>query len=121
MSCSSTSGVDNASRFRVMLRYKSRPVAVWLVGFFNSYVTRWMSPHGWLSLNAPDAVNISIATGSLTPTLVRPLPTRKPPDKILLVPFVGVTAHRSEEHTSELPSLRHLVCRLLLVKRQQPD
>src|SRR5258705_5665867 len=28
---------------------------------------------------------------------------------------------RSEEHTSELQSLRHLVCRLLLVKKNQMD
>src|SRR5438045_5944196 len=28
-------------------------------------------------------------------------------------------AHRSEEHTSELQSLRHLVCRLLLEKKKQ--
>src|SRR5436853_4562567 len=27
------------------------------------------------------------------------------------------TGHRSEEHTSELQSLRHLVCRLLLEKK----
>src|SRR5471030_3403841 len=27
---------------------------------------------------------------------------------------------RSEEHTSELQSLRHLVCRLLLEKKKQP-
>src|SRR5262245_62675052 len=27
--------------------------------------------------------------------------------------------HRSEEHTSELQSLRHLVCRLLLEKKKQ--
>src|SRR5262245_63986947 len=27
-------------------------------------------------------------------------------------------AHRSEEHTSELQSLRHLVCRLLLEKKK---
>src|SRR5471030_3454331 len=29
----------------------------------------------------------------------------------------GDAAHRSEEHTSELQSLRHLVCRLLLEKK----
>src|SRR5436853_4505881 len=29
-------------------------------------------------------------------------------------------AHRSEEHTSELQSLRHLVCRLLLEKKKNP-
>src|SRR5258705_4924190 len=28
---------------------------------------------------------------------------------------------RSEEHTSELQSLRHLVCRLLLEKKNRPD
>src|SRR5258705_3845053 len=31
---------------------------------------------------------------------------------------VGVGASRSEEHTSELQSLRHLVCRLLLEKKK---
>src|SRR5437899_9685356 len=30
----------------------------------------------------------------------------------------GVTPGRSEEHTSELQSLRHLVCRLLLEKKK---
>src|SRR5258705_9823318 len=30
------------------------------------------------------------------------------------------TNHRSEEHTSELQSLRHLVCRLLLEKKKKP-
>src|SRR5262245_63704967 len=30
-----------------------------------------------------------------------------------------MTATRSEEHTSELQSLRHLVCRLLLEKKKQ--
>lgn len=39
------------------------------------------------------AVYISIATAPLTPALVMPLPARKSPDKILLVPFVGVTQH----------------------------
>src|SRR5258705_7000737 len=28
---------------------------------------------------------------------------------------------RSEEHTSELQSLRHLVCRLLLEKKKEPE
>src|ERR1035438_595902 len=36
----------------------------------------------------------------------------------ILVPTLGSlgTGYRSEEHTSELQSLRHLVCRLLLEK-----
>src|SRR5258705_8855347 len=37
-------------------------------------------------------------------------------DKVLLVPSI---AGRSEEHTSELQSLRHLVCRLLLEKKKK--
>src|SRR5262245_62969203 len=32
------------------------------------------------------------------------------------VPLFAVLVNRSEEHTSELQSLRHLVCRLLLEK-----
>src|SRR5258705_2196934 len=32
-------------------------------------------------------------------------------------PVGRVALHRSEEHTSELQSLRHLVCRLLLEKK----
>src|SRR5437899_4623306 len=31
------------------------------------------------------------------------------------------TSQRSEEHTSELQSLRHLVCRLLLEKKKKND
>src|ERR1035438_8453931 len=31
---------------------------------------------------------------------------------------MGITSPRSEEHTSELQSLRHLVCRLLLEKKK---
>src|SRR5262245_62891437 len=42
--------------------------------------------------------------------------------RIVALPIVVVTAvmvmWRSEEHTSELQSLRHLVCRLLLEKKK---
>src|SRR5438045_5857335 len=31
---------------------------------------------------------------------------------------IGIVLYRSEEHTSELQSLRHLVCRLLLAKKK---
>src|SRR5437899_9838549 len=33
--------------------------------------------------------------------------------------FLFLARYRSEEHTSELQSLRHLVCRLLLEKKKQ--
>src|SRR5262245_64051116 len=36
----------------------------------------------------------------------------------LRVPEAAIDATRSEEHTSELQSLRHLVCRLLLEKKK---
>src|SRR5262245_62275411 len=36
----------------------------------------------------------------------------------LVTLLLGATAVRSEEHTSELQSLRHLVCRLLLEKKK---
>src|SRR5258705_1801219 len=35
--------------------------------------------------------------------------------------LVRTKGKRSEEHTSELQSLRHLVCRLLLEKKKQRD
>src|ERR1039458_10422739 len=34
-------------------------------------------------------------------------------------PSIALALDRSEEHTSELQSLRHLVCRLLLEKKKQ--
>src|SRR5437899_6437191 len=34
---------------------------------------------------------------------------------------IGLDDLRSEEHTSELQSLRHLVCRLLLEKKKKKD
>src|SRR5262245_64660288 len=34
-------------------------------------------------------------------------------------PAAGMQSNRSEEHTSELQSLRHLVCRLLLEKKNR--
>src|SRR5947199_4413760 len=37
----------------------------------------------------------------------------------LLIPSKSCTRWRSEEHTSELQSLRHLVCRLLLEKKKK--
>jgi len=39
----------------------------------------------------------------------------------IYMPAAGsvIGVHRSEEHTSELQSLRHLVCRLLLEKKKK--
>src|SRR5205814_6028609 len=35
------------------------------------------------------------------------------------IPVIPIVIKRSEEHTSELQSLRHLVCRLLLEKKKK--
>src|SRR5258705_9085396 len=43
---------------------------------------------------------------------------RRAPKPVPTIIAVGV-ASRSEEHTSELQSLRHLVCRLLLEKKKK--
>src|SRR5882724_10857133 len=45
---------------------------------------------------------------------------RLPPTKPFSGPRFSKYCFRSEEHTSELQSLRHLVCRLLLEKMRQP-
>src|SRR5258708_16129180 len=42
-------------------------------------------------------------------------------DNHLMLVDVRPVALRSEEHTSELQSPDHLVCRLLLEKKKQPD
>src|ERR1035441_1747440 len=67
--------------------------------FFDSTKNENWSPQGW----TPE------------PWGFYPLPGK--PDDILQ--SVEIPALRSEEHTSELQSLRHLVCRLLLEKKKQ--
>src|SRR5205814_10477878 len=72
---------------------------------------------------------VSGHTHSLVNTVVNGIPivqARSSGAGIALVDFVRVTAAgalrrevRSEEHTSELQSLRHLVCRLLLEKKKK--
>src|SRR2546422_5404658 len=49
-------------------------------------------------------------------------PAREPPgvpDRLVAARRAGL--HRSEEHTSELQSRLHLVCRLLLEKKKKKD
>src|SRR5262245_62961695 len=46
-----------------------------------------------------------------------PLPFARTNDWSILIMSNGKRCRRSEEHTSELQSLRHLVCRLLLEKK----
>src|SRR5262245_65935105 len=51
----------------------------------------------------------------LQPSTGTPEPPAQPAPIAVVVP---ATRFRSEEHTSELQSLRHLVCRLLLEKKK---
>src|SRR5258705_13852327 len=56
--------------------------------------------------------------------LARHLPDHIPGHPAVVVqnqPGAGSLTMRSEEHTSELQSLRHLVCRLLLEKKKTPS
>src|SRR5690554_7595340 len=50
----------------------------------------------------------------------RPAPAACPGSGCMLLALgaIAMTAHRSEEHTSELQSRPHLVCRLLLEKKK---
>src|SRR5437899_5014463 len=62
------------------------------------------------------------------PVCVCKIASKTPPDRPPTTAFPAALASRktmrqgkrSEEHTSELQSLRHLVCRLLLEKKNQP-
>src|SRR5690554_7708529 len=53
---------------------------------------------------------------SLLHALTRPA---TPLDPLFINPLVSVLPRRSEEHTSELQSRPHLVCRLLLEKKKK--
>src|SRR5262245_64897626 len=64
---------------------------------------------------ATNASNNAIATnvnGSVAPTPNNRLAINR-------VTIIAAPSPRSEEHTSELQSLRHLVCRLLLEKKKK--
>src|SRR5262245_64145808 len=50
---------------------------------------------------------------------VAEVPVKSQTPGVFATTVAGVVATRSEEHTSELQSLRHLVCRLLLEKKKR--
>src|ERR1039458_4385278 len=77
-----------------------------------------------------DEINYAIGYKMLSPETVADVLRRKP--EMTHVILTGRNAHpllveladtvtRSEEHTSELQSLRHLVCRLLLEKKKHEN
>src|SRR5947199_5630357 len=75
------------------------------------------------TLSLHDALPISRksrTTSLLTLGAIRSSTILSPPTPILAgSPYTTSSRGRSEEHTSELQSLRHLVCRLLLEKKNK--
>src|SRR2546422_6586743 len=63
------------------------------------------------------AMGEEVASVAITPDGKRALATKFPAHKIALLEING--QKRSEEHTSELQSRLHLVCRLLLEKKKK--
>src|SRR5437899_7174213 len=76
---------------------------------------RLSGQHGMPPQNAPFGSNSLLLLQTLDLLLA---PPRKPEPTRAISPMF-VTRGRSEEHTSELQSLRHLVCRLLLEKKKK--
>src|SRR5689334_23989899 len=79
--------------------------------FFNGTATTEI-----YTLSLHDALPISprTATGRPTGSPCRPATASSPPS-------TAASTTRSEEHTSELQSQFHLVCRLLLEKKKKPE
>src|SRR5205814_8904140 len=76
----------------------------------------YTTPFRSSSSSSPGPAGAS-ASSSTAPT--RNAPRRPPPPRSSARPRPASSkAGRSEEHTSELQSLRHLVCRLLLEKKK---
>src|SRR5690625_7224279 len=93
-----------------------------LVMFFFCYDPAYTEIY---TLSLHDALPISVATLGTSPvvregvtmtTLTIPTTTYADGDELPLIGF-GTSSLRSEEHTSELQSRGHLVCRLLLEKK----
>src|SRR2546422_5744260 len=77
---------------------------------------------GWCGFPATDRVLVSTAISELARNIVRYATSGE-----IILRLVddggkrGVEVLRSEEHTSELQSRLHLVCRLLLEKKKKKD
>src|SRR2546422_8495505 len=70
----------------------------------------------WLIRTPP----VSVASSNWSRTIVMPTERLAVESTVICVePWAYPPVHRSEEHTSELQSRLHLVCRLLLEKKKQ--
>src|SRR5258708_29630550 len=74
-------------------------------------------PHRWNASNEPKSSPMIWSTCAFRPTEGRKSCLRSSFTRHDLRPSVGL--NRSEEHTSELQSPDHLVCRLLLEKKKK--
>src|SRR5438045_7645457 len=85
---------------------------------FRSRYKRGFRPHQtahpWIPARIRGSIHIRIRSEMNVPTTV------STPSSSTMVPARNMSwaMSRSEEHTSELQSLRHLVCRLLLEKKK---
>src|SRR2546429_5221878 len=73
---------------------------------------------------SPDQQVVKVVRDELAALLgkhAKPLFAAKPPSVWMIVGLQGSGKTRSEEHTSELQSRLHLVCRLLLEKKKKTD
>src|SRR5437899_9111150 len=71
------------------------------------------------TLSLHDALPISVRLTSRAGTKVGSSDPVVPRGRAIAQRIKGTPGIRSEEHTSELQSLRHLVCRLLLEKKKR--
>src|ERR1035438_10759819 len=103
---STSSGVNSCrSIWRMLSSSHSKPETTTEPSYQVVYTNRY----GARGAGNPDFLTTSRPTrGSAADPGVRPTKQLR-----------GQLLHRSEEHTSELQSLRHLVCRLLLEKKKK--
>src|SRR3989442_6983573 len=87
--------------------------------FFNDTATTEIYPlslHDALPISYRDRLDLHVLLDALLPALASEPAFLKPAERDL----VRAGSRRSEEHTSELQSRPHLVCRLLLEKKNLP-
>src|SRR2546429_7379425 len=84
-----------------------------LIFFFNDTATTEI-----YTLSLHDALPISLFMTGLFPESVAKARRTRHPCRDAFIDFVQAGKERSEEHTSELQSRLHLVCRLLLEKKK---
>src|SRR5947208_9036090 len=86
------------------------------------YTTLFRSTYRAVFTNSAGTATTTAATLTVNPAPVAPSVTTNPADQTLTAGATAtfsaaVRVWRSEEHTSELQSPDHLVCRLLLAKK----